>query len=101
MAVIESRVDRSSAAYHENAEYFEGLVAELRARIDQVKQGGGEHAIARHRSRDKLLARERIELLCDPDTPFLEFNPLAAWDMYKGEAPSAGIVTGIGVVEGQ
>jgi acetyl-CoA carboxylase carboxyltransferase component len=101
MAVIESRVDRSSAAFQENAAYFEERVAELRARVEQVKHGGGEVAIARHRSRDKLLARERIELLCDPDTPFLEFNPLAAWDMYKGEAPSAGIVTGIGVVEGQ
>ena len=101
MAVIESRIDRSSAEYHENRAYFEGLVAELRERLAQVKQGGGEDAIAKHRSRDKLLARERIEQLCDPDTPFLEFNPLAAWGMYKGEAPSAGIVTGIGVIEGQ
>ncbi|HKS68962.1 MAG TPA: carboxyl transferase domain-containing protein, partial [Ktedonobacterales bacterium] len=65
------------------------------------KRGGGEDAIAKHRTRNKLLARERIETLCDPDTPFLEFNQLAAWDMYDGEAPSAGIVTGIGVVEGQ
>ncbi|MGZ3713924.1 MAG: carboxyl transferase domain-containing protein, partial [Ktedonobacterales bacterium] len=76
-------------------------MAELRQRIEQVKQGGGEAAIAKHRAREKLLARERIELLCDPDTPFLEFNPLAAWDMYDGDAPAAGIVTGIGVVEGQ
>ncbi len=101
MAVIESRVDRKSPAFQENQAYIETLVTELRARIEQVKQGGGEAAIARHRSRDKLLARERIEMLCDPDTPFLEFNPLAAWDMYGGDAPSAGIVTGIGVVEGQ
>ncbi|HKV85543.1 MAG TPA: carboxyl transferase domain-containing protein [Ktedonobacterales bacterium] len=101
MATIESRIDRSSSAYQENHAYFEGLIAELRERIALVKQGGGEDAIAKHRSRDKLLARERIEQLCDPDTPFLEFNPLAAWGMYKGDAPSAGIVTGIGVIEGQ
>ncbi len=66
-----------------------------------MQQGGGANAIARHRKRNKLLARERIQLLCDPDTPFLEFSPLAAWDMYNNDAPSAGIVTGIGVVEGQ
>src|SRR6266699_3032582 len=51
--------------------------------------------------RNKLLARERVQLLCDPDTPFLEFSSLAAWNMYHHEAPSAGIVTGIGLVEGQ
>ncbi|HST90197.1 MAG TPA: carboxyl transferase domain-containing protein [Ktedonobacterales bacterium] len=101
MAVLESRVDRSSPEYQENRAYFEGLVAELRERVEQVKQGGWEAAIVRHRGRNKLLARERIALLCDPDTPFLELNPLAAWGMYDGEAPAAGIVTGIGVVEGQ
>jgi acetyl-CoA carboxylase carboxyltransferase component len=101
MAVIESRVDRTSADYRENRAYFEELLSELRDRLTQVRAGGGEAAIARHRARNKLLARERIERLCDPDTPFLEFSPLAAWDMYDNEAPSAGIVTGIGVVEGQ
>ena len=101
MAVLESRLERSSPEYGENRTYMEGLIAELRERIAQVRQGGGEAAIARHRSRDKLLARERIEHLCDPETPFLEFSPLAAWDMYDGDAPSAGIITGIGVVEGQ
>ncbi len=101
MATIESRVDRSSVTYAENQRYFAELLAELRARADQVRQGGGDAAVARHRARNKLLARERIERLCDPDTPFLELNTLAAWDMYDGEAPSAGIVTGIGVVEGQ
>jgi 3-methylcrotonyl-CoA carboxylase beta subunit len=101
MAVIESRVDRSSPEFQENSTYFTGLLDELRARIERVRKGGGAEAIARHRKRDKLLARERIEMLCDPETPFLEFNPLAAWEMYDGDAPSAGIVTGIGVVEGQ
>jgi acetyl-CoA carboxylase carboxyltransferase component len=101
MATIESRVDRASAEFRESKPYFERLVAELRERIAAVKEGGGADAVAKHRARNKLLARERIEQLCDPDTPFLEFNPLAAWGMYEGEAPAAGIVTGIGVVEGQ
>src|SRR4051794_23775804 len=80
---------------------MEGLVAELRERTAQVARGGGQRAVERHRSRGKLTARERIDRLVDPDTAFLELNALAAWDMYEGEAPSAGIVTGIGVVEGQ
>jgi acetyl-CoA carboxylase carboxyltransferase component len=101
MAVLESRVDRGSPEYQENRAAMEGLVAELNERVARAKQGGGEAPIARHRKRGKLLARERIAALCDPDTPFLEFNPLAAWGMYDGEAPAAGIVTGIGVIEGQ
>src|SRR5215469_4205687 len=101
MTVIESRIDGSSPEFSGNRAYFERLLVELRARLERVHQGGGKAAVAKHRVREKLLARERIEQLCDPDTPFLEFNPLAAWDMYDGEAPGAGIVTGIGVVEGQ
>ena len=101
MAVLESRIDRASPEFQESQAYFTALVAELRERIAQVKRGGGEDAIAKHRARNKLLARERIETLCDPDAPFLEFNPLAAWEMYDGDAPSAGIVTGVGVIEGQ
>jgi acetyl-CoA carboxylase carboxyltransferase component len=79
---------------------MEELVAELRARIDEAAAGGGEAAIAKHRSRGKLLVRERIERLLDPGSAFLELNALAAWDLYDGDAPGAGIVTGIGVVEG-
>ncbi len=101
MSILESHVDRSSIEFQENSRYFQQLLDELNGRMRRVQQGGGEDAIARHRKRNKLLARERVELLCDPDTPFLEFSPLAAWDMYENEAPSAGIVTGIGVVEGQ
>src|SRR5213075_1530492 len=70
-------------------------------RTAQAAAGGGERAVERHRSRGKLLARERIDRLCDPDTAFLELNALAAWEMYEGQAPAAGIVTGIGVVEGR
>ena len=101
MSVLETRIDRSSPDFQENTHYFHELLAQLRDRIQLVQQGGGEDAIAKHRKRNKLLARERVQLLCDPDTPFLEFSPLAAWDMYEDEAPSAGIVTGIGLVEGQ
>ncbi len=78
-----------------------GLVAELRERTARIAQGGGEKAVERHRSRGKLTARERIDRLLDPDTAFLELNALAAWELYDGQAPSAGIVTGIGVIEGR
>jgi acetyl-CoA carboxylase carboxyltransferase component len=77
------------------------LVEELRERTLMVARGGGEKAVERHRSRGKLTARERIDRLVDPDTAFLELNTLAAWEMYDGEAPGAGIVTGMGVVEGR
>src|SRR5580765_3077763 len=80
---------------------METLVAELRERTAQVAAGGGEKAVERHRSRGKLTARERIDRLVDPGTAFLELNALAAWELYEGDAPSAGIVTGIGVVEGR
>src|SRR5256886_10872191 len=77
------------------------LVAELRERTATVARGGGERALERHRARGKLPARERIDRLVDPDTAFLELGALAAWDLYDGQAPSAGIVTGVGVIEGR
>src|SRR5213082_4010239 len=80
---------------------MESLVAELRERTALVARGGGERSVEKHRSRGKLTARERIDRLVDPDTAFLELNALAAWELYDGEAPSAGIVTGIGVIEGR
>jgi acetyl-CoA carboxylase carboxyltransferase component len=101
MATLESRVDRSSAEFVTNQHYFDSLLAELRERTEGVRRGGGAAAVERHRARGKLLPRERIARLCDPETPFLELSTLAAWDMYEGDVPSAGIVTGIGVVEGQ
>ncbi|HET8679143.1 MAG TPA: carboxyl transferase domain-containing protein, partial [bacterium] len=76
------------------------LVAELRARLDLVRAGGGERALRRHRELGKLTARERIETLLDAGSPLLELSPLAAWEMYENEAPSAGIVAGIGRVSG-
>src|SRR6201986_564787 len=82
-------------------ERMEALVAELRERSAQVALGGGEKAMERHTSRGKLPARERIDRLLAPRNPLLQLNALAAWDVYDGGAPSAGIVTGIGVVEGR
>ena len=101
MGILQSRIDRQSSVYQANSAYFQNILSTLREHTEQVQQGGGPEAIAKHRKRGKLLARERVQTLCDPDTPFLEFSPLAAWDMYNNDAPSAGIVTGIGVVEGQ
>src|SRR5438105_11629706 len=77
------------------------LVGELRERTAQVARGGGETALERHRSRGKLTARERIDRLVDPGTAFLELSALAACDLYEGDAPGAGLVTGVGVVEGR
>src|SRR5213083_2406831 len=98
MAVLSSQVSRESDDFARRRELMEGLVAELRARTAQIARGGGEKATERHRSRGKLTARERIDRLVDPGGAFLELSPLAAWDMYDGAAPAAGILTGIGVV---
>jgi acetyl-CoA carboxylase carboxyltransferase component len=80
---------------------MERLVAELRSELTAVRAGGGPEAVAKHRKRGKLTARERIDRLVDPASDFLEFSALAAHGMYKGDAPAAGIITGIGIVEGQ
>jgi acetyl-CoA carboxylase carboxyltransferase component len=80
---------------------MEQLVRELRERTAQATRGGGDKALERHRSRGKLPARERVDRLVDPDSAFLELSALAAWELYEGQAPSAGIVTGLGVIEGQ
>jgi acetyl-CoA carboxylase carboxyltransferase component len=100
VGVLDSQLDQSSDEFARRRERMEALVSELRERTVGVAAGGGEAALERHRSRGKLPARERIDRLVDPDTAFLELNALAAWEMYEGQAPSAGIVTGIGVVEG-
>jgi acetyl-CoA carboxylase carboxyltransferase component len=98
---IASQVDRSSETFVRRAERMQALVEELRASTARVANGGRDAAIARHRSRGKLLARERIDRLLDPGTAFLELNALAALGVYDDQAPGAGIVTGIGVIDGQ
>ncbi len=100
MAVLESVVHRDEA-FERRRERMEGLVRELHERTAEVSAGGGDRATDRHRSRGKLTARERIDRLVDPGGAFLELNALAAWDLYDGQAPAAGIVTGVGVIEGR
>src|SRR5213078_3518187 len=101
MAVLTSQLDRDAEEFASRRERMEELLAELRERTAHVARGGGEKATERHRSRGKLPARERVDRLVDPGTAFLELNALAAWGVYDNGAPSAGIVTGIGVVEGR
>ncbi len=98
---IQSSIDPNSDEFRENAAWMRGLVEELRERESVVRAGGGPRSVDRHHGRGKLLARERIERMLDPDSPFLELSPLAANGMYGDEAPGAGIVTGIGRVAGR
>jgi 3-methylcrotonyl-CoA carboxylase beta subunit len=101
MPVIESKVDRKSAEFAANEAALRALVAELRARQARVGAGGGEAARAKHVARGKLLPRDRVEMLLDPGSPFLELSPLAAYGMYGDESPGAGIITGIGRIGGR
>ncbi len=101
MDVLQSNVNVAEETFQENKAHLSALVTELRNRIEKVKQGGGKSLIEKHRQRGKLFVRERIVRLVDPNSPFLEFSPLAAHDLYDNEAPAAGIVTGIGRIEGR
>jgi 3-methylcrotonyl-CoA carboxylase beta subunit len=101
VAILETRADPAAADFADNRERMEALVSELRVRTEETAGGGGDEAVEKHRSRGKLLARERIDRLLDPESAFLELNALAANGLYDGDAPGAGIVTGIGVVEGR
>jgi acetyl-CoA carboxylase carboxyltransferase component len=96
-----SHVDTGAEEFARRRDRMTALVSELRDRTALVSMGGSAAALERHRSRGKLTARERIDRLVDPGTAFLEIGALAAWGVYDGEAPSAGIVTGIGAVEGR
>ncbi len=101
MPVIQSQIQTSSPEFKANAQHHESLASELEARLKQTREGGGAEARARHEKRGKLFVRERVARLIDPGTTFLELAPLAAFDLYEGAAPGAGIVTGIGVVHGR
>jgi acetyl-CoA carboxylase carboxyltransferase component len=98
---IESQIRTNSPEYRENYQHNRALADELRRRIEQARQGGPEPMRVRHKARGKMLARERVEALIDPGSPFLELSPLAANDLYDGEAPAAGIITGIGRISGR
>jgi 3-methylcrotonyl-CoA carboxylase beta subunit len=100
MSVIETQIDTQSSSFKENRSAMLETVQQFLSRQEQCRKGGGEDAIKKHKARGKLTARERVHALIDGDTSFLEFSSLAAWEIYDGQAPSAGIVTGIGTIEG-
>ena len=97
---IESKIQTGSPEFRANREHMSGLVSELKERLVQAQLGGSEASRQRHKARGKLLARERIEALVDPNTPLLELSPLAACGMYD-DPPSAGIATAIGLIQGR
>src|SRR3954468_16033238 len=101
MTAIKSTVSTTSAAFKSNAEAMGKLVAELKEKMARAALGGDEKSRKRHTERGKLLPRERVERLIDPGSPFLELSPLAANNMYEGDIHAAGIITGIGRVEGR
>ena len=99
--VIRSQIQTSASEYRDNHAHNTALTEEVQAAVDRVRQGGSPEAVERHRSRGKLLPRERIDRILDPGSAFLELSPLAGHGLYEDAAPSAGIVTGIGRVEGR
>lgn len=101
MEIIESQIDTHSSEFKENWASMESLVRDFKEQVAKTKLGGGEAALAKHKSRGKLTARERIAKLLDPGTAFLEFSTLAALGQYEDQAPAAGVITGIGRVEGR
>ncbi|MBJ7262578.1 MAG: methylcrotonoyl-CoA carboxylase [Burkholderiaceae bacterium] len=101
MPVISTQIQTRSADYAANAQAMRALIDDLHARLAQTARGGSDEARAKHVARGKLLPRDRVEQLLDPGTPFLELSPMAAHDMYDGEAPGAGLITGIGRISGQ
>ncbi len=98
---LHSTTDPTSSDFARNAEAMRALVAELREKLDQVAGGGGKASRARHTSRGKMLARQRVDLLIDPGTAFLELSPLAAYGLYGGDVHSASIITGVGRIAGR
>ena len=101
MPAIESKLNPRDATFAQNRAAMTALVDDLRARIAEVEQGGGEAARARHLARGKLLPRERVRTLLDPGSPFLELSQLAAYGMYDDTIAAAGLITGIGSVAGR
>src|SRR5438477_1776196 len=101
MGAIQSKLNPRSEEFQANSRALGTLVADLRAKVERAAQGGDEPARAKHVARGKLLPRERLRLLLDPGSPFLELSQLAAFGVYEDEAPGAGIITGIGRVSGQ
>src|SRR6202521_3867381 len=101
MTVLTTSLDRRSEVFAANAAAMRALVEDLREKVAAIREGGGAEARRRHLGRGKLLPRERVRALLDPGSPFLELSQLAAYGMYDGEVPSAGLVTGIGRIMGR
>lgn len=101
MRVLKSGVSTTSEEFRRNQQHYEGLVADLKKHLAQIQAGGPADATALHKKRGKLTARERIALLLDPDSFWLELSPLAAFGLYDNGVPAAGIITGIGYVAGR
>ena len=101
MYKIESKINSNNQDFKENKAAMDEAVKLLKNRLELVKKGGPDYMHKKHKERNKLFVRERLKLLLDPDTPFLEFSPLASWDMYENGHPSAAIITGVGVVHGR
>jgi 3-methylcrotonyl-CoA carboxylase beta subunit len=101
MTVLTTSLDRRSDTFAANAAATQALVEDLRDKVAAIRNGGGEEARRRHLARGKLLPRERVRALLDPGSPFLELSQFAAYGMYDGEVPAAGIVTGIGRIAGR
>jgi 3-methylcrotonyl-CoA carboxylase beta subunit len=99
--VLASAVDAGAETFRRNAEAHAELVGDLRDQLAVAAAGGGERSRARHTERGKLLPRDRVDKLVDPGSPFLELSPLAAHGLYDGDAPAAGIITGVGRVAGR
>src|SRR5437867_8767368 len=101
MVVLETHVNPADPVFQSNRDSMQRLVVELRARLDRAREGGGAKYLERHRAQGKLPVRDRVARLLDPGGRFLESSALAASDMYDGDAPGAGLVTGIGRVAGR
>ena len=100
MAIIETKINTHSPDFQANAEQTRGQVHALDTLLAHIAKAGGDKAVARHKARGKLTARERIQTLLDPGSPFLELSPLAAHEVYGEDVPAAGLVAGIGRVSG-
>ncbi|HLS73773.1 MAG TPA: carboxyl transferase domain-containing protein, partial [Actinomycetaceae bacterium] len=101
MPILTSAADPASEEFSSNEAAQRALATELDQRLAQVARGGTERSRTRHIERGKLLPRERIRVLLDAGSPFLELAPLAAWELYEGECPGAGVIAGIGTVAGR
>src|SRR3954470_18566350 len=101
MEPLESHLDTNSDDFRRNYAALKALGDELNRRVETARQGGGPKYVARHKEQGKMPPRERIAALLDPNTPFLELSPLAANGMYDDDAPAAGIITGVGRIQGR